>query len=114
MFLYKRNLNKTDLGTIENYLNVIDKNQYYGIFTDISEFILDKVCIFNTLFLLQLNKKYVIVVTENDLVDLLDMGYDSRYIILINEDNTINHSNYIDANTVDIGNRIKEIYNEQI
>ena len=114
MFLYKRNLNKTDSGTIENYLNVIDKNQYYGIFTDSSEFILEKVCIFNTLFLLQLNKKYVIVVTEKDLIDLVDMGYDSRYIIFINQNNTINHSNYIDANTPNIDNIIKEMYNEQI
>ena len=112
MFLYKRNLNQTDSNIIEDYLNAIDKNQYYGIFTDISELILEKVCIFNTLFLLQLNKKYVIVVTEKDLVDLLDMGYDSRYIILINKDNAINHSKYIDANIPDIKNIIKEMYNE--
>lgn len=114
MFLYKRNLNKTDSGAIENYLNVIDKNQYYGIFTDISELILAQVCVFNTLFLLQLNKKYVIVLTEKDLIDLLDMGYDSRYIILISQNNTIHHRNYIDANTPDIQNIIKEMYNEQI
>jgi len=109
MFLYKNNINTQDL-TLINLVREVSGNDFC-IFTDQFNIHNIELPLFHTFYLSQLVKKYVLVSSEKDLDNLLSMGYDKKYIILLSDVNDYNHKLYININQeiADIKYELKEM-----
>jgi len=96
MFLYKNNIHNEDLELINLVRGL--SGEEFCIFTDKFNIHHKELPFFHTFYLNQLVKKYVLVSSDKDLDNLLSMGYDKEYIILLSDTNTYKHRLHININ----------------
>ena len=96
MFLYKNYIHNEDL----NLINLVREvsGEEFCIFTDQFNIHNKELPFFHTFYLNQLVKKYVLVSSDKDLDNLLSMGYEKEYIILLSDTNIYKHRLHININ----------------
>jgi len=113
MFLYKEFINPEDQDIINTYQDIEKDNPC--IIADYFNYIDVNISCFHSFFIGQLINEYILVINHKDFQTLVDLGYNKKYIILIDKKNIDNHVNYVNSQqiSIDIKYQIGEILNNE-